>query len=116
MGANQGKVCEVMVLDDAPNATVVKLPWRQFPGMLFQADSLKILHDDLTAAIDALRKRAVEDAVEELMAIRESVGALVSRYEAAMQTAGLSCRIVGVWGNSGPNRAASTLARRAREC
>src|SRR5919108_5330325 len=89
MGANQGKTCEVMVLDDAPNATVLKLPWRQFPGVVFQGDSLKILHDELTEAVDALRKRDVEDAVEALEDIRDRVGALVSRYEAAMQAAGL---------------------------
>jgi hypothetical protein len=49
------RTCEVMVLDDATNATIAKLPWRQFPGVLVQGDSLKILHADAREAATALR-------------------------------------------------------------
>jgi hypothetical protein len=87
MGAHQGKTCDVMILDDAPNVTVAKLPWRQFPGVVVQGDSLKILHDELTEVRDALRKS--EEATEILDDLIVRIGTLVSRYETALDAAGL---------------------------
>jgi uncharacterized protein DUF6959 len=89
MSPTKVSTCEVMVLDDATNATVAKLPWRQFPGVLLQGDSLKILHDDLGEAIDALREHDIPGATEVLDDIGARIAELVARYEAALYAAGI---------------------------
>jgi hypothetical protein len=69
--------------------TIAKLPWRQFPGVLVQGDSLKILHADVREAATALREHDIVSAAEVLDDIDARLGDLVSRYEAALNAAGI---------------------------
>ena|SRR5712691_5466800 len=89
MSRSKVRTCELMVLDDATNATVAKLPWRAFPGVLLQGDSLKILHDDVREAAAALRESDIASATEVLDDIDARIGDLLSRYEAALNAAGI---------------------------
>jgi hypothetical protein len=89
MSPGNVRTCEVTILDDATNATVAKLPWRKFPGVVIQGDSLKILHDDVLEAITALREHDHQTASEVLGDISERIADLLARYEAALSAVGL---------------------------
>jgi hypothetical protein len=89
MSPGSVKTCEVTILDDATNATVAKLPWRKYPGVVVQGDSLKGLHDDVLEAITALREQDNQSAKEILGGINERIAELLSRYEAALSAAGI---------------------------
>lgn len=80
---------ELEILDRATNATVVQLLWRRFPGIVVQGDTLHSQRAFLRHAIDALRARDTEDALEELAEIDEWMGNLLQRYEAALGAAGI---------------------------
>ena len=79
---------EVESLSDATNGAVVRLPGRQFPGIVIQGDSLKILVDsveDLKRLSRHPTAPELEDAVAELSQILTSYK---QAYEQAVQAQG----------------------------
>jgi hypothetical protein len=88
MAANVERA-EVEILDRTTNATVVRLPWRRFPGIVVQGDTLNGRRADLREAIDSLRAQDAASALNAREGIDEWLGDLLSRYEAALGAAGL---------------------------
>ena len=85
---------EVDVLSKEPNATVLSVPWRRFPGLLVQGDSLATIYDDLDEAQGLLARSNRDPAVlSELDAtisgLRDRVGTLLRAYEAALAESGI---------------------------
>lgn len=80
---------EVEILDRTTNATVLRLPWRQFPGMLVQGDTLASRRGDLREGLASLRAGDVAAALEALEGLDEWLGDLQTRYEAALAAAGV---------------------------
>ena len=80
---------EVDIYGDATNATVVKLPWRRFPGIVIQGDSLEILNSTAEQISKALAKGQIESASEYVSEIRLLLSGYKNAYEAAMKNAGL---------------------------
>jgi hypothetical protein len=54
------------LLTDPENYAVVQLPGRQFPGVVFQGDSIHALVSQLKGALDAARKYADDELNAEL--------------------------------------------------
>ena len=72
---------EVESFSTVTNAAVIRLPGRQYPGIVIQGDSLKILADsvdDLRRLVEPLRIPELEDAVTEL-------GQLLNGYRGAYE-------------------------------
>jgi len=80
---------EVTILDDTTNATVVKLPWRKYPGVVVQGDSLKVLQEEVLEAIHALQEQDHQSAKEVLGGISDKIADLLARFEAALSAAGI---------------------------
>ena len=61
---------EVESFSNTTNATVVRLPGRQFPGIVLQGDSLKILFDSASEVVQLSRGSRIpglEDSAEEVV-------------------------------------------------
>jgi len=80
---------EVEVLDRTTNATIVRLPWRRFPGVIIQGDTLNGRRADLREAIDSLRAQDAAAALDALSGIDEWLDDLLAGYEAALAAAGI---------------------------
>lgn len=78
---------EVQLLTPPANYAVVQLPERQFPGVVFQGDSLNNLIAELEEAIAETdpveRAGAFKGIVDRLYAVR-------ARYEDALKEAGIN--------------------------
>jgi len=75
---------EIECLSQETNAAVVRLPWRKFPGIVLQGDSLKVLLDAASEVAKLSRGSDVpelEDAAVELVGI---LGTYVQGYEDAL--------------------------------
>ena len=75
---------EVEALNGQHNYAVIKLPGREYPGVLFQGDSLSILVHDLLEARTALGRGETDTAGEELDDVIESLKEIKSSYEQAL--------------------------------
>jgi predicted RNase H-like HicB family nuclease len=74
------------LLTEPSNYAVVQLPGRQYPGVVFQGDSIHALLAQLKNALDAARKYSddelnaeLEDAVELLVGIESKLKSLCER-------------------------------------
>jgi hypothetical protein len=79
------------LLTDPTNYAVVQLPGRQFPGVVFQGDSLHALIAQLRNALDAAQKYAdddlnaeLEDALELLSGVQNKLKSVCEREGVAM--------------------------------
>jgi len=79
---------EVEVLSLASNAIVVQTPWRNFPSMLVQGDSLYNMLVTAKAVLDMSRSINNADLLDEAEDLVEKLQMYVSTYEAALQKAG----------------------------
>ena len=75
---------EVQALTEQHNFAVIKLPSRQYPGVVFQGDSLAILVHDLLDVREALERSATEVAIEGLADVVERLQEVKSSYERAL--------------------------------
>lgn len=80
---------EVEVFADVTNCPVLRHPGRHFPGVLIQGDSLESLHATSRAAIAALDAGRLEEAKDELDALREQLADYKAVYEDALRRAGM---------------------------
>lgn len=80
---------EVELVGDAVNAAVVKLPWRRFPAVLLQGDSLGNLTATAERLVAALAEGRTGDAGEEASEVRDLLNGYKRAYEHAMGQAGL---------------------------
>jgi hypothetical protein len=79
------------LLTDPTNYAVVQLPGRQFPGVVFQGDSIHALIAQLRNALDAAQKYAdddlnaeLEDALELLSGVQNKLKSVCEREGVAM--------------------------------
>nr|WP_294546918.1 hypothetical protein [uncultured Rhodopila sp.] len=79
------------LLTDPENYAVVQLPGRQYPGVVFQGDSIHALVSQLKGALDAARKYAddelnaeLEDALELLLAAEGKLMSVCEREGVAL--------------------------------
>ena len=82
------KRVEIEMLSETVNCPVVLIPGRKYPGVVVQGDSLKILLD---LADDIEKSSAIGDAEElreNIVALKNKVGAYVQEYEATMKSHG----------------------------
>jgi hypothetical protein len=75
------------LLTPPTNYAVVQLPEREYPGVVFQGDSLCNLIDDLEAAISETDPVQKEGAFNEVM---EGLYAVRAHYEAVLRESGIS--------------------------
>jgi predicted RNase H-like HicB family nuclease len=72
---------QVDLLSQAVNFAVVKLPQRNFPGVLIQGDTLHSLVKNIDRMMDLLNKRKLEELTDELEDMREQLSAAMVHYE-----------------------------------
>lgn len=80
---------KIEVLDETSNAVVAKISDREFPGVLLQGDTLRILFNDLVELreeVDAKDLEAVGDIADSL---KEQLGVLLTHYERVLERHGM---------------------------
>lgn len=80
---------EADLFTDGSNNAVVRLPGRQFPGVLIQGDSLWGLRRDVVEIRDALRTGETAEALEAAEFLIEDLDGLLLRYTDALERHGL---------------------------
>jgi len=81
---------EMMVLSDAVNSPVIHFPGRQFPGILVQGDSLRVMASLAAEISKHLSVGDLEEARSVAEDLAEQLGSRVKLYEDALRTHGLS--------------------------
>lgn len=80
---------EVELFTDGSNNAVVRMPGRNFPGVLIQGDSLSILRSDVAEIRDACRAGDATEALEAAELLLESLDSILLRYADALEHHGL---------------------------
>lgn len=81
---------EVELLTDGGNNAVVRMPERQFPGVVVQGDTLSSLWETARLALEAVRgERGRHDGIAELASVVQHLDALLTRYEKALDAHGV---------------------------
>jgi hypothetical protein len=69
------------VLSKASNASIVQLPWRNYPSFCIQGDSLKILHSKVSTARKLLEENDLEELKDELEYIFDILDGYLQHYK-----------------------------------
>ncbi|MBN6033359.1 hypothetical protein [Amycolatopsis sp. 195334CR] len=80
---------DVNLISRQGNEALVKLSDRQYPGLLVQGDSLKILADTIAEAVDAAQLGNLEDVSYVTRELMEKIGSMMKNYEDMMSSNGL---------------------------
>ncbi|USQ86148.1 hypothetical protein NFX46_22055 [Streptomyces phaeoluteigriseus] len=75
---------EVELFTDGGNDAVVRMPGRQFPGVLVQGDSLHILRSDAAEVARACERGDLDEARDSAGLLLANLDAWLARYEAAL--------------------------------
>lgn len=78
------KRMELEVFSDATNLAVVRMPGRQFPGLVMQGDSLASLASSIRAASEALAAGNIAEAGDELQNLSEEIDTYLRAYESVL--------------------------------
>lgn len=81
---------EFEVFDPTSNAVVARSPDREFPGVLIQGDTLRVLFDDLLELAGLLEDGGCDEALEVSQGLAEQVGELLRHYEKVLKSSGVS--------------------------
>jgi len=76
---------EVELFTDGSNNAVIRMPGRQFPGVLIQGDSLASLRSDVAEIRDACLAGDATEAVEAAEFLLEDLDAILLRYTDALE-------------------------------
>ncbi len=76
------------ILDTTSNQSVVKMPGRQFPGVVIQGDTLRILRGDIAEAADLMKAGNGVSAASDLGAVIERLDDVLTHYEKILRAAG----------------------------
>ncbi|MFF3243074.1 DUF6959 family protein [Streptomyces sp. NPDC002870] len=76
---------EAELFTDGGNNAVVRLPGRQFPGVLIQGDSLSILRGDVVEVVEAFDQGDVAGARETAGLLLADLDAPLTRYSVALE-------------------------------
>jgi hypothetical protein len=77
------------VLDESSNAIVARAPDRQFPGVLLQGDTLRILLDDVSELGESIQEGDYAAATEAIAAVEDQLRTLLSHYERTLEAHGM---------------------------
>jgi hypothetical protein len=80
---------EVDLLNAESNAAVIRIPGRQYPGILIQGDSLAILSEMATRAVAALSNGENAEVREELEELASLLRGYQVSYERALAQEGI---------------------------
>lgn len=75
---------QVELFSDGGNSAIVRMPGRQFPGVLIQGDSLSSIRSDIAEIRDACRADDTADALEAVELLLENLDAILLRYTDAL--------------------------------
>lgn len=75
---------EVELFTDGSNNAVVRMPGRNFPGVLIQGDSLSVIRSDVANIRDACRTAGATEALELVEFLLEDLDAIMLRYTDAL--------------------------------
>jgi DNA-binding FadR family transcriptional regulator len=76
---------EVELFTDGGNNAVVRMPGRNFPGVLIQGDSLSIIRSDVADIRDACRTGDANEARELAELLLDQLDAIMLRYTDALE-------------------------------
>ncbi|WP_404962392.1 DUF6959 family protein [Streptomyces sp. 147326] len=76
---------EVELFTDPGNDAVVRLPPRNFPGVLIQGDSLSIIRADVAEIVEACDQGDVGEAREAAAILLSNLDELLARYTEALK-------------------------------
>ncbi len=76
---------EVELFTDPGNDAVVRLPPRNFPGVLIQGDSLSIIRADVAAIVEACDQGEVGEAREAAALLLSNLDELLVHYTEALK-------------------------------
>jgi hypothetical protein len=76
---------EAELFTDPGNDAVVRLPSRNFPGVLIQGDSLSIIRADVAEIVEACDQGDVGEAREAAAILLSNLDELLARYSAALK-------------------------------
>jgi hypothetical protein len=91
---------EVELFTDGSNNAVVRMPGRQFPGVVVQGDSLWGLRHDVSEIRDVCRGGDVAEALEAAEFLLENLDAMLMRYSDALERHRIRRRIDRLGGGS----------------
>lgn len=75
---------DIELLNSATNAVVARHVEREFPGVLLQGDTLKIIFDDLEELIEDLDAKDIDSAKGISEGLKEMFVDLLSHYESVL--------------------------------
>ncbi|MEV7616138.1 hypothetical protein [Streptomyces sp. NPDC089799] len=76
---------EVELFTEPGNGAVVRLPLRNFPGVLIQGDSLSIIRADVAEIVEACDRGDADEAREAATILLSSLDELLARYTDALK-------------------------------
>lgn len=76
---------EAELFTDGGNDAVVRLPGRNFPGVLVQGDSLHILRSDVAEVMEACEQGDLAEAQKAARLLLANLDVLLTRYSAALE-------------------------------
>lgn len=99
------KSIEIEVLSEIPNASVIQLPWRKFPGIVVQGDTLSTMYSRFQRIKDYCisNPETVPDEVEEsLQMLGDQLASLLEHYEAVLNSKSIRLPYVKASNLKGP--------------
>ncbi|MFJ9915111.1 DUF6959 family protein [Actinacidiphila glaucinigra] len=81
---------EVELLTDGGNDAVVRLPGRNFPGVLIQGDTLSTLQADVAELVKLCAAGDLEEARQVASLLHADLGTKIERYTEALEAHGIS--------------------------
>ncbi|MFD7321478.1 DUF6959 family protein [Streptomyces sp. NPDC059875] len=81
---------EAELFTDGGNDAVVRLPRRNFPGVLIQGDTLSILQSNVAELVELCAAGDLKEAQHVASLLQADLGAKLQRYTAALEAHGIS--------------------------
>lgn len=80
---------ELEMFGNAINSTVIKLPHRQYPGVLIQGDTLWSIYSSVSSVKDLYEDGNLEDAKDEIDYLMNQLAGYLRVYESALAAHGI---------------------------
>lgn len=81
---------DIELLDSASNAVVARHTGREYPGVLIQGDTLRIILDDINELREELSAQELESAKDIADSLDEKITTLLTHYENVLAQHNLS--------------------------
>jgi hypothetical protein len=80
---------EIEVYSQASNLAVVRMPGRQYPGMVVQGDSLSILYKTATSILNRAKVTGDTELIDEANELTQLLASRIQLYESTLQQHGI---------------------------